>query len=212
MSIPRLWAFETSPFAGKARAAFAEKDVPFELVEIHPIKRPDRLRELNPLNRVPVLELPDAAIRESSIICEWLEETHPEPRLWPLDATERAAARGWAKYVDDALTSNFFLGMRKLAFGRDADDPEDITERLHGRMARHWPVIEDLLGAKGGPWLMGTQFTFADLSAMALAVRLPQWKAELQPEQPHVRAWLQALRERPSAAAIEQRGEARLSS
>lgn len=208
---PRLWAFEYSPFAGKARAAFVEKGVPFELVEIHPVKRPGRLRELNPLNRVPVLELPDATIRESSIICEWLEETYPDPPLWPASPGQRAAARGWAKYIDDTLTESFFLGMRKLAFGRDEDDPPDITERLHARLARHWVVIEGVLEASGGPWICGELFTYADIGAMPLAVRLPQWKPELLPDSPHATAWLEALRERPSAAAIEQRGEQRLS-
>ncbi|MGI8558468.1 MAG: glutathione S-transferase family protein [Solirubrobacteraceae bacterium] len=208
---PRLWAFESSPFAGKARAAFAEKGVDFELIEIHPVKRPGRLRELNPLNRVPVLELPDAAIRESSIICEWLEETYPEPPLWPASPGARAAARGWAKYIDDTLTANFFLGMRKLAFGPDEGDPPDITDRLHRRMERHWATIEDVLEASDGPWVCGEQFTYADVGAMPLAVRLPQWKPELVPDTPRLTAWLNALRERPSAAAVEQRGEQRLS-
>jgi len=33
---PVLWTFRQSPFAGKARAAFAEKGVTVELAEVHP--------------------------------------------------------------------------------------------------------------------------------------------------------------------------------
>lgn len=208
--LPRLWSFRRSPFAGKARAAFAEKGVAFELVDIHPAKRPARLGELNPANRVPVLELPDVAIRESSLICEWLEETHPDPPLWPADPGLRGWARGWAKYLDDNLTGNFFMGMRKMAFGRDEDDPEDIVERLHGRLGRHWPRLEEALSTHEGPWLNGEMFTLADLSGLALSVRLPEWGPHLQPErsaQPRVAAWLDELRARPGAAAIDQAGE-----
>ncbi len=67
---PVLWTFKQSPFAGKARAAFAEKGVAAEFAEIHPRERPQRFLDLTPVGRVPVLELGGDAppIRESSII------------------------------------------------------------------------------------------------------------------------------------------------
>jgi len=204
--VPRLWSFRTSPFAGKARAAFSEKGVEFELVDVDPRDRPARLKELNPLNRVPVLELDGTAIRESAHILEWLEETHPEPPLWPADPDLRGWARGWARYVDDQLLVNFFLGMRKMAFGKAPEDPEDIVEHLHGRLERCWPVLDAALAQREGPWMMGDQFTFVEVSGLPLAVRLPEWMPQLQPDPavaPRVLEWLGALRERPSAAAID---------
>jgi glutathione S-transferase len=209
----RLWTIRTSPYAAKPRAAFAEKGVPIELVEIHPVRRPPRLRELNPLNRVPVLETGGAAIRESSVILEWIEETYPDPPLWPADPTARAEARAWAKFIDDSLLTNLFLGLRKASFGRDEDDPEDIVERLHARVPRQWPRLEAALAPHEGPWLMGEQFTYADLGAMPLAVRLPEWAPQLAPDAgdyPLVAAWLEALRERPSAEAIDAAGAEKL--
>lgn len=211
---PRLWTFRTSPFAGKVRAAFAEKGVAVELVEIDPVRRPPRLRELSPVNRVPVLELDGVVVRESSVICEWLEDVQPDPALWPADPDLRAWARGWAKWLDDHSVRSFFLGMRKMAFGMAPDDPEDVVERLLGRVPGDWEVVEEALGAHEGPWLTGAQFTFADLSGMALAVRLVQWRPDLQPDpaaQPRATAWLAALRERPSASAIDARGPEKLS-
>jgi len=210
MSSPRLWSWNLSPFAGKVRVAFAEKGVAVDLLEIHPVKRPPRLRELNPTGRVPVLEVGDVAIRESSAICEWLEETHPEPSLWPADPADRAAARGLLRWVDDELSANFFLSMRKQAFGKDPTDPDDIVERLQARLVRRWDTLEALLGRTEGMWLMGGgQPTLTDLAAIPLAVRLPQWRPDLQPDlKRHARAaaWLAALRERPSAAEVDRRG------
>jgi glutathione S-transferase len=211
---PRLWTFRTSPFSGKVRAAFAEKGVPVELVEIDPVRRPGRLRELSPVNRVPVLELDGIALRESSVICEWLEDVHPDPPLWPADPDLRAWARGWAKWLDDHSVRSFFLGMRKMAFGMAPDDPEDVVERLLGRVPGYWEVVEGALTVHDGPWLAGGQFTYADLSGLAIAVRLVQWRPDLQPGAdalPRVAAWLAALRERPSAAAIDARGPEKLS-
>ncbi len=209
---PVLWTFKASPFAGKVRAAFAEKGVEVELAEIHPAKRPGRFLALTAPGRVPVLEPGGGAppIWESAVICEWLEETYPEPALWPADAAQRGWARSWARFVDDLLLANFFLGMRKQAFGKSATDPEDVVERLHRQLAKHWPALEAALAAHDGPWLCGDQLTYAELSALPLAVRLPEWAPHLVPDAeayPLLTAWLQAVRDRPSAAAIDQGGE-----
>lgn len=210
-STPRLWTFASSPFAGKVRAAFAEKGVEVELHEIHPKRRPERLGDLTPIGRVPVLELADGtAIFESSVICEWLQDTHPDPALWPADPAQRAWARGWTKWIDDHLLVNYFLGMRKLAFGKSPNDPDDITEQLHAKFVKKLATLEPVLSGNDGPWLCGEQLTFADLSGMALAVRVPAWTphlvAELEPL-PNVTAWFEALAARPSAAALDAKGE-----
>lgn len=211
MSTPRLWSWQLSPFAGKVRIAFAEKGVEVELLEIHPVKRPARLRELNPSNRVPVLELDGTAIWESSAICDWLEDSHPDPPLLPADPTLRAAARALTRWVDDELTRNFFLAMRKESLGLSEEDRPDAVQRMRDTLVRRWPVAEDLLARTDGPWLLGGEEpTLADLTAIPLAVRLPQWKPELQPDpdaQPRATEWLEQLRARPSAAEVDRKGE-----
>lgn len=209
----KLWTFHSSPFAGKVRVALREKDVPVELIEIHPARRPARLRELNPLGRVPVLEVDGVALNESAVILEWLEETHPSPALWPAEPEERALARASARWVDEALLANYFGGLRRKTFGVFADEPEDEGDRLLARLGRQWPRLEAALGRRDGPWLMGEAFTYADVGGMPLAVRLPQWTEQLAPdpgEFPLGAAWLQALRQRPSAPAVEERGPERL--
>ncbi|HWF24515.1 MAG TPA: glutathione S-transferase family protein [Solirubrobacteraceae bacterium] len=210
MATPRLWSWRVSPFAGKVRVAFAEKGVEVELVEIDPRSRPARLWALNPTGRVPVLELGEVAIRESTPICEWLEESHPDPPLWPADASARAVARGLLRWIDDELTLNFFLSMRKERFGLERSDHPDIIAILRERLVRRWPTLEELLSLTGGPWLLdGDSPTLADLAALPLAVRLPAWKPELGPpvESTRTAVWLEALRRRPSASEVDRRGE-----
>ena len=69
--------------------------------------------------------------------------------------------------------------MRKLAFGKDPDDPEDLTEQRHEKFLRRLEKFEPTLAERGGPYVCGETFTYADLSAIALAVRLPQWTPHL---------------------------------
>jgi glutathione S-transferase len=211
MPVPRLWSWSLSPFAGKARIVLAEKGIEVELLEIDPRNRPQRLRQLNPAGRVPVLEVDGTGIPESTVICEWAEEMRPDPPLWPQDPTARAAARGLLAWLDDALTGSFFLSMRREAFGLEPTDHPDVVQTLRARLARNWPVLEARLALHDGTWLLpGREPTLLDLAAIPLAVRLPEWKPELEPDpnaQPRTEAWLAALRARPSAVEVGRRGE-----
>src|SRR6202022_3453826 len=49
---------------------------------------------INPLGRVPALELDDGRVLpESEVICEYLEDAYPEPSLRPKDPWSRAQVR-----------------------------------------------------------------------------------------------------------------------
>jgi glutathione S-transferase len=209
VSPPRLWSWHLSPFAGKVRVAAAVAGVELDLIEIDPMKRPPRLRELNPANRVPVLELDGTVVRESSAICDWIEDERSGPSLWPEDPARRAAARGLMRWLDDEITTSFFLSFRKEASGPGDGDPSDIVERLRTRLTRRWPKLEDELVRGGSAWLAGnSEPTLADLSGMPLAVRVPQWGPQLAPpaELTRVTAWLEALRVHPAAGEVKRRG------
>jgi glutathione S-transferase len=212
VSQPRLWSWALSPFAGKARVALAYRGIDVELVEIDPRHRPLRLRTLNPSNRVPVLEVGDVAIRESTAICEWAQDCGAGPSLWPEDPAERARARGLLRWVDDELTESFFQSMRKEAFGLDPGDPPDLVAQLRARLARRWATLEDLLARSRGHWLAaGPRPTMADLAAIPLSVRLPAWRPDLMPDAaryPLATAWMATLSGLPVAEQVDRRGAA----
>jgi glutathione S-transferase len=210
VAAPRLWSWHLSPFAGKVRIAAAVTGTELDLIEIDPVQRPPRLRELNPAGRVPVLELDDTTVvRESSAICDWLEDVRPGRSLWPEDPARRATARGLMRWLDDEVTASFFLSFRKEAFGPGDGEPPDIVDRLRTRLMRRWPKLEDELARGGTPWLAGvSEPSLADLSGLPLAVRIPQWGPQLAPpaELPRVNAWLEALRHHPAAGEVKRRG------
>ena len=216
MAAPRLWSWHLSPFAGRVRIAAAVTGTELDLIEIDPVERPPRLRELNPTGRVPVLELGDTSgsdggtiVRESSAICDWLQDVRSGPSLWPEDPARRAAARGLMRWLDDEILISFFLSFRKEAFGPGDSDPPDIVERLRARLMRRWPKLEAELARGGSPWLAGApEPTLADLSGMPLAVRIPQWGPQLAPppELVRVNAWLEALRAHPAIGEVKRRG------
>jgi len=56
---------------------------------------------LNPNGVVPTLLDDGRPVVESTVICEYLEELHPEPPLAPADPYQRARMRAWLRFIDE---------------------------------------------------------------------------------------------------------------
>ena len=105
-----LYDHVESPCCQKVRLMMAEKQISFQAVWVDILKG-DNLRAsylaLNPKAQVPVLvhevEGEEIVITESTIICEYLEDSFPERPLFPFKPVERAAARKWALLVDTGI-------------------------------------------------------------------------------------------------------------
>ena len=68
--------------------------------------------KLNPKAQVPTLVHDGEIIRESSIICDYLDDLYPEPRLKPQQPAAVAHLREWIKEADEAG----FEGVASLSF------------------------------------------------------------------------------------------------
>ena len=67
----------------------------------------------NPGGQLPALELDDGTvIAETVVICDYLEELHPEPALIGETAQERAEARMWNRRIEQKITENIYAGFR----------------------------------------------------------------------------------------------------
>lgn len=94
----KLYSRPLSPYSARVRVALHAKGLAFqhEIVEMGWSKNPAFL-EVNPLGRVPVLELDDGTrLIESSAIVEYLDDAHPEPPLRSPDPRARARERALA--------------------------------------------------------------------------------------------------------------------
>ncbi len=68
--------------------------------------------KINPKGVVPTLVDDGRIIIESTLICEYLEEAYPEPRLVPADPWLKAQMRLWSKAIDEGI----FEATRELSF------------------------------------------------------------------------------------------------
>ncbi len=84
-----------SPYVRKVLVCLELKGIPYEVDPIVPFYGDDRFSALSPLRRIPVLVDGDLVITDSSVICQYLEELQPSPRLLPADIRDRARRAGW---------------------------------------------------------------------------------------------------------------------
>lgn len=75
------------------------KQIPYHTTNINITNKPEWLFEANPLGKVPCLQLVDKPgapfVFESLLIAEYLDELHPEPKLFPTDPLENLQEKLW---------------------------------------------------------------------------------------------------------------------
>src|SRR5690349_23422621 len=191
MSAPlTLVSFDLCPYVQRAAIVLAEKQVPFERINVDLSNKPDWFKALSPLGKVPLLRVGDEVLFESAVILEYLEETRG-PALHPADPLDRARHRGWMEFGSSILADIWTL---ETTHDRAAFDAK--VRALAEKFAR----VEAALG--DGPYFAGEKFCIVD------AVFAPVFRyfdvfdrladLGLFSATPRVRAWRRALSERPS--------------
>ena len=94
----KLCGVPQSPFVRKVRIALEEKGIPYEIEGPAP--------NLHPMGKMPVLRDGDEVVCDSSVICTYLEKTHPSPALYPSDAAELARALFLEEYADTQMAED----------------------------------------------------------------------------------------------------------
>lgn len=200
-----LYYYENSICAERVLLTLAEKHiddwVPHHL---HLFKgehfTPEYLK-LNPKGVVPTLVHNGDVIRESSIICDYIDDLSGEYRLKPPQATQRARMREWIKDSDDyvfeavgslSFASVFRAKMRAMSPGERAAhwQRQKVLDRALRQIScveqgldspyviraisswdRTWQYIEEAL-SDGRTWLMGEQFTLAEIAYAPFIARI----------------------------------------
>ena len=158
----------------------------------------------NPHGQMPALELDDGGyVSEILAICEYLEDTHPNPPLIGSNPKEKAEARMWTRRIDLNICEPLANGFRfsqglRLFKDRIVTVPEaadglkriaqDRLKWLDGQMA-------------GRDFVCGKRFTLADILLFCFLDFGGQVGQPLDPANANIAAWFARIKDRPSAQA-----------
>jgi glutathione S-transferase len=157
---------------------------------------------MNPISRVPVLQLDDGRfLAESRAICSYLESLYPEPNLMGVDAEERAFIEMADRQVEMTLLAAVANHVRHTHPGLlPLENPQfkDYAAEQGKRMVAAAALFDSLLATR--PWMAGDRFTIADITAFcglefARLVKFKPADAGLV----HLAAWRERVAVRPSA-------------
>ena len=207
-----------SPFVRKLRLFLAEKGLEYQLEIITPFGQPQWYREISPLGRIPALKDDDLSMADSSVICQYLEEKHPElPPLYGQNPAQRAQIRWLEKYADYELapltTFAVFRNRVLKPIMNQACDEAAVQSALHDKLPTHFDYLETLLG--NADYFVANALSMADLAFACQLINLEHGGEQLDSQRwPKLAALLQRIKMRTSVTDIlpsEQRTIAKLS-
>lgn len=202
----KVYGVHGSPYVRKVFIALDIKDVPYGIVRQMPFSGDAEYLKINPLGKIPSLVDGDLTLCDSKVICQYLDDAYPEPRLYPMRPNDWARALWYEDLaggrVSELAASIFFQRfMRPLAFKQEPDE-ELIARIIENDLPPILAYLESQIPTGG--------FIFGDFMMADLAIASPfinaayagyevdasRWPAVAGliarvREQPHVKALLE---------------------
>ncbi len=201
----KLHDSSAAPNPRRVRIFLAEKGIEVPTVQVD-IGAKENLEPgflaLNPLGRVPVLELDDGTcLAESVAICRYFEGQQPDPPLMGIDTQDAAVVEMWQRRMEQQVLENVagcFRNTHDYFKGRIPQVPE------YGEVCRGWAEerlawLDEVL--EGRKFIAGDRYTIADITAQVGIDFGRVTKIVIQPEQKNLARWHEAVSARPSASA-----------
>ena len=198
-----------SPFPTRVRLVLYAKglDIPFvEPSGIHDRSGKGDYLKLNPLGRVPTLELDDGrALPESEVICEYLEDTYPTPTLRPADPWARAQVRLISRLCDFYLVMAMVPLFNASGMPRKTWNMAKIDAAL-AEVKKSLDYLEHYIGTEG--YAVGKSLTQADGALAPQLLLAFEWAPKLfdrpspEGDLPKLSAYWKAIPNDPIAGRV----------
>ena len=202
----KLYDGGRAPNPRRVRIFLAEKGVtvPTEAVDLGTMQhKSSGFTAINPLQRVPVLELDDGTIiTESVAICRYFDALHPEPNMFGKGALEIATVEMWNRRVElslygpvQAVFRHLHPAMKTFEVPQIAEWGEVNKERASDFLA----ILNAQLGKHR--FIAGDRFSIADISGLVTVDLMKPAKLAVDDKLAHVKRWYDEVNARPSAKA-----------
>ena len=198
-----LHGFAASNYYNLVKHVLLYKDLPFKENLLYASS--EALLAISPAGKVPVITTDEGLeLSESSVICDFIEDTYPATPLYPENAGERAVVRQIMKMAE----LYFELPSRRLipyAFSGTAV-PESIATEVRQVLSRGITALSRL--SKFSPWVAGEELTMADIylyyvNTIVSAFGSSQLNWDVLAEIPGLKQWKDAMSQTVIAQQVE---------
>ncbi len=202
----KLYDSKAAPNPRRARIFLAEKGitVPTEQVDIMAKQHlTPEYAAINPLQRMPALELDDGTIiTESIAICRYFEVLEPEPPLFGVGAKEIALVEMWQRRAELNL---FFPVAQVFRHTHPAMKELEVPQVAAWAEANRPRVIDFLRildhELKSRSFIAGERYSVADITALCAVDFMKPARLAVPDELTNVKRWHADVAARPSSKA-----------
>jgi glutathione S-transferase len=159
---------------------------------------------LNPNGRLPTIDDNGFVLWESLAITLYLAKKHATGTLYPATLEGEAEAWKWSLWAVQEVDRGVNIwSLHAVRLPPEDRDPQKLAEALKV-INPPFKVLDGVLA--GRPYLLGNDFTVADLNVSAVISRAVDMDLSALP---HLRGWLKRCLERPAACeALKLKAEA----
>ncbi len=159
----KLYGFGTTRSA-RCRWTLLESGLPFEYEDDRKLIRSERLRTMQPLGKLPALEVDGEALFESAAICTYIADLAPQAGLVGQPGSrERALHDQWTAFVLTELEAWLWSNFKHTLSYPQEERVADIVEPNRREARKALEVFDDVLGRQ--PYLTGDSFQVTDIIA-----------------------------------------------
>ena len=202
----KLYDGGRAPNPRRVKVFLAEKGltVPMEQVDHGKMAhRSAAYTAINPLQRVPALELDDATVLTESIaICRYFEALHPEPRLFGQGAKDEAMVEMWQRRVEFHLLvpiSQVFRHAHPAMKEMEVPQVPAWAESNKPRVTEFLEILDREL--KERRFVAGDRYTVADITGLVCIDFMKPAKLAVPESLSNLKRWHAEVSARPSAKA-----------
>jgi glutathione S-transferase len=158
----------------KVIVAVIEKKIDYENDPVIPFNPPAGWERLSPTGKIPVITEGDLILRDSSVICAWLERVHPTPALYPAGPRDFAQALWFEEYADGTVFPEVVRGLffQKVIGPNILKQPTDavaVAAILETALPRAFGYLNQSIK---GEYLAADRFGIADIAVVSNLVNL----------------------------------------
>ena len=210
----RLYDNKHAPNPRRVRIFMAEKGLSCDNVQIDIVgaeNLSNNFLAINPRGVLPTLVLDDGTVLdETTAICRYFEETHPEPALMGTDAISKARIESRQRHIElDGLLRaqdvfrNSYPGFAKRGLGGNVGEVSaipELAERSRILLIKFYESLNSYLVSN--EYVAGEEISIADITALcAIDFGSTAARSPVPDQLRDLKRWHSVVSARPSAGA-----------